>query len=231
MTVCIACLAEDGKKVIAGTDTMMTYPIGTGVTYQIENNAHDKLQMVTKDVAIMGAGNTDVIKVILDDAQRSIGEKDRPVEIAEKIRKSYEKHLKEKQEREVLLPAGLNWDYYLKHQNQLQPLIAKDIHDKLQALSVGSEVVVAGFDRTSNTAYVGVIAAPGATIYDRNSLGIGLAGNGFSIANLFLAKAKYNKSMSEAEVEKLVKEAITEAGHAPGVGGIGKVVSLPSAST
>jgi len=183
--------------------------------------------MITKEVAVMGAGNADTIKVILDNAKRTIGEKDRPVEIAEKIRKAYENYLKDKQEREVLTPAGLDWDYYLKHQNQLQPVIAKDIHDKLQAVSVGSDIVIAGFDKTSNTAYAGVVAAPGATIYDRNSLGIALAGNGFTIANLFLAQSGYNKTMSEADVMKLVKDTITEAGHAPGVGGIGKIVSLP----
>ncbi len=229
MTVCVACLADDGKKVIAGTDTMMTYPIGTGGSYQIQNNSHDKLQLVTKDVAIMSSGSPDVIKVILDGAKNSIAEKDRPMDIAEKIRKSFEKYLKEKQEREILVPAGLNWDTYLKHQNQLQAIVVKDIHDKLQAQQTGCEIVLAGYDRTSSSCYISVISAPGATIYDRNSLGIALSGNGFTITNLFLAKSGYNKSMDETAVQKLVKDAIEEAGHAPGVGGIGKIVSLPSA--
>lgn len=227
MTVCIAAIAEGGKKIIAGTDTMLSYPIGNGVNYQMENPTHDKLQMITKGVAVMGAGNTDTIKVIIDGARNTVTEKDRPIEVAEKIRKSYEKVLHDSQERSILSPAGLNWDSYTKHQNQLQPDIVKDLHVKLQAHNLGTEMVVAGFDSTSETGYVAAIGGPGATLYDKNTLGNAICGALF-ITNHFFAQSGYHKNMTEKEVRDLVEAAIKEAGHTPGVGGVGKIISLPS---
>lgn len=42
MTICIAAVADRGKKVVAGTDNMITHTIGGTVTYEVETPTNKK---------------------------------------------------------------------------------------------------------------------------------------------------------------------------------------------
>ena len=119
MTICIAALSDSGKKVIAGTDSMMTYTIGNNVTYQIENKADKKLRYVNKNVVVMGAGITDSIEVVFTELMGKVLEADTPKQVMEKLREIYVSFTRTEQERKILIPVGLNWESYIKKQKVL----------------------------------------------------------------------------------------------------------------
>ena len=82
--------------------------------------------------------------------------------------------------------------------------VVADIHSQLQKYYAIGDMIVAGVDSTNGECYAAVIAEQG-TIYDRIALGLACAGNGFSLANLFMAKSGYNKLMDSVQVKKLVR--------------------------
>lgn len=223
MTICIACLSDDGKKVVVGTDNMITHGSGTATEYHREIPTNKKLKYLNDKVVLMYSGNPDMLQPILNGL--NIQKSTSPKEAMNLVFNQYEKILKERQEREILAVFGLDWDSYLKKQNQFAPSVVMDIHTKLQNLNSGIEIVVAGFDGSSDECYVAVIS--GRMVIDRNALGIAWTGNGGTLAQLSLLNADYNKSMKSDEVQKLVEQALETAKHASGVGSTGDCIILP----
>lgn len=182
-----------------------------------------KLRKVADNTVIMGAGNTDNLNVVIDNAK--INGSDQPKKVAEKLRDSFAEFFKKSQEEQILAPVGMNWQKFTSEQNKLDPTIAKDLYDKLQKHQPIGEYVVAGFDTHTKEAYICVVCANG-IILDRNTSGTAFAGGGMSLAQFSMIKSKHNKDVAVADVKKMVNEAIEDASHANGVGGKGDIVVL-----
>ncbi len=222
MTVCIAALADKGKKVVAGTDNMLTHTIGGTVTYEVETPTNKKMRKVADHTVIMGAGVSDNLNVVINEAK--INGSDQPKKVAEKLRDSFLSFWKKSQEEVILIPLGLNWDKFTNHQNNLQEFLVKEISLKLQNHHPIGEFVVAGYDTHLKEGYICVISA--GTILDKNTSGVAFAGGGMPLAQFSMIKSKHSKEIEVKEVEKMVIEAIEDSSHANGVGGKGDIVIL-----
>jgi hypothetical protein len=225
MTVCVACLSDNGKKVVAGTDNTITHTIGTNVTYELETPHNKKLISIKENFSVMGAGNPDNINVVIANAKKKIHPQDQPKVATEKVRDAFVEFWRDSQEKSILSPVGLNWNIWTTQQNKLDSAIAKDIYEKLQKHQPIGELVSVGYDTNTKEAYIAVIS--NGIILDRNTLGMGFAGAGMPLANFSLIKAGYKKDMEDSEVRRLVEEAIKDASHTAGVGGMGDIVILP----
>jgi len=218
-------MAEGGKKVVAAVDNMLTLTIAAGLTYRIESPTSKKLRWLTENVIVMGGGDVDALNIIITNALPRIHKGDRPKIIAEKIRDAYAEHTRDMQEKMILAPVGLNWNQFITQQNKLDTNIASDLYRRLQNFAPAGELVIAGYDTTSNEAHLCVISS--GAVLDRNTLGVAFAGSGYPLANMSLTKAGFQKGMTVDEVEKIVRDAMEEARHADGVGPIGDLVIFP----
>src|ERR1039458_6807767 len=91
MTVCIAALADNGKKVVVASDQMTSSPVGTMV-YEWQNTDVHKIFNFPKGVVLM-AGADSNSRAVIDSAINIINEKPemRSEEMLETFRAEYQK--------------------------------------------------------------------------------------------------------------------------------------------
>jgi 20S proteasome alpha/beta subunit len=224
MTVCIACLADNGKGLVLAADNKTTHNLGNGIEYENENDYHKKIYRFSDNIFVLAAGTNNGEDIIV----RSGIEENDTIEIAsEKIRRGYENYQKDLRLKRILIPNGFSdWNDFLERQHRLHQTMAYDIQTKLNYAIGDCSFIIAVRDKKTMESSVYSVS-PDALIHNHTGYGFAVIGIGSAIASFSLLKSKYKKSLPLEEVIKITKEAMEDASHSPGVGKLGELISLP----
>lgn len=219
MTVCIAALAEDGRKAVLVADKMLT--TGGVFPYQSDNGA-EKILQINQNVHIMWCGGLNDSALILTKAKTRIGQRSlTTLEITQEIRAAYFEYLQEMLIAENLIGRGIPSlaDFYGNNTSQLSFDARKHIENALATFNLQSNVsfIVCGKDEdgiykiytiSSNPRFAEQIAPEG-----WNTIGSGEGHARFSIIH-----SNYNLNLLVDKVKVILKTAKRRAEKEPSVG-------------
>lgn len=232
MTVCVALMADRGKKVVVAADKMLTYMVGN-LQYQINDDNVKKIIKLNGHVFALIAGTPDRMAPIFE--KITVREDEQPQIVAERVKDAYADYAKRLKEEQILKPVGLDWPQYLAAQNSSNSDLTKDLYKKLNDFSASAqigEIIVAGYNTTTELCYIGIICGSNGNVIliDRNTFGFAAIGSGLNHAQAAAIQLNYNKNLSLARVETIMKQAMQEAAKAPGVGALGEMYTLPTSN-
>ncbi len=216
MTVCIAAIAENGKKVVLATDKMITANAFGG--YEVDESGTKKIIKLSDNTRFLLSGSTPFAIEIAESAKKKIHGTKSVRQIAELVKEEYHLFRKKWIEEGILIPRGIKSleDYYSQHQ-KLQPTLTQQI-DQLIAQANNNfqvQIMVVGFDADGCSMFVVNNNLP---IIQDSMLGYSVVGSGENIAGYVLLDSGYNKSLDVKKVEELVKIAKNKSEKAQGVG-------------
>lgn len=226
MTVCVAAIADGGKKLVLAADNMLTMGIGGSIQYQSENVDHKKVVKLNDNVYALFAGALHVMSPLVNFAKDNIKNNTPPLKVAEKIREELQRFALQKIEEEILKPAGLSWDIYRNKQKDLNPEIVQDMHRRITSFGLDVNIIIAGYDAQAQQPYIAEVSGSGVLI-DRTLEGFYTNGSGGQLARFSLILSNYSQSADLPRVETLVKKAVADAQRAPGVGTLGDFIVIP----
>jgi 20S proteasome alpha/beta subunit len=230
MTVCVAAIADNGKKLVLAADNMLTIGIGTSIQYQRENKDHKKIVRLNDNVCALVAGALHVMNPVIETAKNEIKQNTSPLKVANILRESLQKFYLQKIEEEILKTVGINWDFFKNNQNKMDPEIVKDLYNKIKNFVLDINIIVAGYDSQSNNCYLGVVGSNGYLI-DNTLSGFVTNGSGGDLAKFSLILSDYTQSLSVDRVSEIVKKSVSDAKRSPGVGELGDFIILPKEET
>lgn len=216
MTICIAALADDCKKLVLSADQMITANIP--ISYQFETDNVKKIYEVVENVVIMTAGNALFSYEIVETVKKSINPDQKSItvqEVAEITRTVYQNFRRNKVVRRFLEPRGLTLSDYLINQSKFHAGVVQEIEQNLVNFNIDVELIVAG--NNSDRCHVFSITHPG-DLVSHDSIGYVCVGSGSPHATYYLIGSDYKKTMVLEDVKRLVKEAKQKSEVAPGVG-------------
>ncbi|MGE5297900.1 MAG: hypothetical protein ACM3KM_01930 [Acidobacteriaceae bacterium] len=226
MTVCVAALADNGKKIVIATDNMATIAIGQTIQYQREDKDSKKLFQLNENVYALTAGALHVINPVIKKAKEEIKTHTTPTKCATIIRESLEKFYLQKTEEELLKRYNIDWDFYRNKQALLGEEVRKDLFNKINNWNLDINIIVVGYDSSNKECYLGVVLANG-YLMDKSLENFVTNGSGGELAKFSLILSDYNKSMTVEQVEELVRKAIKDAKKSPGVGDLSELKVIP----
>ena len=222
LTICIAALYDNGKGVIIAADLMTTaqFPI----SYEFEREDVEKIVQISESVCVYAliSGNVIFANEVIESARKKIiaeGLKG-TAEIAEQLRKSYQKIRLNHIIRNELESRGLNLDTYYQNQQKLLAPIVQMIDGQLRGWNPRVEFIVVGKDESSCHIYT--VINPGDQAC-QDSIGYVAIGTGAPHAIYSLIES-YRKSLNKDAVLKLIELAKKRSEVAPGVGSETKIV-------
>jgi len=216
MTICIAALAENGKKIVLVADQMVTANIP--IPYQYETPEVKKIYEITNNSIVLTAGNALFAHEIIENGQvkiKAISGVNTIEEISEVLRAEYQNYRKEFISRTFLEPRGLDLTTYYSFQQKLSPILVQEIDNAFENFNIAVEMIVVGYNPDGGRIYS--ITHPGLLI-SHDPLGYACIGTGAPHAIYYLMGSNYKKSLSKDEVTKLILEAKKKSEAAPGVG-------------
>ena len=119
MTICIAVLADNGKKLVLAADQMITANIP--ISYEFETDDVQKIYEINNKTFVLTAGNAIFAYEIINEAKKKIAANESfyTVEgISELIRQEFVSFRNKLVARNVLEPRGLTLGDYYKLQQQ-----------------------------------------------------------------------------------------------------------------
>ncbi|HEX7724533.1 MAG TPA: hypothetical protein VF438_02235 [Candidatus Paceibacterota bacterium] len=225
MTVCIAAVADNGKKLIVTTDNMITVSIGGTTQYQREDTNYKKLYKLNNKTYALIAGSTAPTDTIVRLAMKKIGPNMTPRNAAEHVKEAFQDFYRGQIEDSFLKKFGIGMHSFMNDQKKLDPIVVKDLLDKINGYATDTFITVAGYDETAGGAYIGTVG--GFTLVDRTVEGFFASGGGADLAKYSLIISGYSYDKPVAEVEVMVRKAMNDARKSPGVGDMGDLVTLP----
>jgi 20S proteasome alpha/beta subunit len=213
MTVCIAALAEDKKKLYAMCDCMIS--LNAPLPYQYETKDVPKIIELSDKALMMIAGNTLFGNEIAQIAQAKVEADDSMPEVAEKVRASYQEYRLRLIEEAALKPRQLTLAEYIEKQLTINQEVVNSIENALTETNIEVDIIVAGHD--DSECHIYTVTHPGVVV-SNDSIGYACVGIGAPHAQLHFIDGKYEKNQTIAKVKDLVKEAKTRSENAPGVG-------------
>ena len=233
MTVCIAAMCEDSKKIVAGADRMLT----SGMLSLAFEPVRPKIIPLSDSCVMMTAGpalrDVELQKYVKRELVGMAGVAI-PL-IVEKIKDGYQSARRKKIEELHIKPRGLTLESYLEEGRALVPDVAMLIDEHLATFDYELEVLVAGVD--SEGAHIYAVYNPGtAECFD--SLGYHSIGSGEPHSAYSLIEGAHSHRANLKEAMWAVYEAKKRAERAPGVGETddfvvieqGRVVNFPEAA-
>lgn len=218
MTICIAALAENGKKIVYAADQMITANVP--ISYEFETDDVKKIHPFLTKTVVMTAGNALVAHEILSNARQIIdanSEKyDSVEEIANIIRDQYAAYRLGYVINKYLEPRGLSLQNYYDMQQRLVLGVVQEIENALVNEQIGVELIIAGHN-SKEEGHIFTITHPG-MITSHDAIGYVCVGSGAPHAMYHIIGSDYKRSMNKDNVEKLVLEAKKKSENAPGVG-------------
>lgn len=197
MTVCIAAIAswpKGGQAIIGASDRMITASYGE-IEYEPPTS---KIFKITDNIIVMIAGEMTVQLEIIEELQRQDNKGILIKKIAEKIATLYEKQKLDLAEKIHLSRFGLTMEGFLKTQKELDPLIVKDLYEKINCVEIQAiESIVTGWDEWGAHIYV----VKNDRIINCDHEGFASIGIGEHHANSQMMLARYSPLV---EVEKAV---------------------------
>jgi 20S proteasome alpha/beta subunit len=226
MTVCIAAIAENGKKMVLATDNMITTGIGTSIQYQKENKDHKKIVQLNDHVYVLVAGALHVMNPVIVMTKEEIKPNTSPVKAANIVRENLQKFYLQKTEEEILRRININWDFFKNHQKEMDSEIIKDLYTKINNFNLDINIIIAGYDEQNHNPYLGMAIGNG-YLFDNTLNGFVTNGSGGDLAKFSLTLSDYAQSLSVDKVQNLVEKAIIDAKKTPGVGDLGDLIIIP----
>lgn len=213
MTVCIAAMCDDSKKVVVASDRMWT----AGVLSLEFEHTRAKVVDLTDSCVMMTAGPALRDLELKKHVKRELAGMSGvaiPM-IVEKVKEGYQAARRKKIEELYFSPRGLTLERYLAEGRSLIPEVAMLLDEHLATYDYEVEVLVAGVD--SDGAHIYGIYNPGtAECFD--ALGHHSIGSGESHAAFCLIDGNHNHIATLQETMWAVYEAKKLSERAPGVG-------------
>jgi hypothetical protein len=218
MTVCIAALADNGKKALLVADKLLTAPAFG--SYGIEPEVGNKIVPLSENAYALFAGWAQMCLLIIDRAKSKITAPTTTRQCADLLKEELERYRNEWIQDGILKTRGFvdMQDYYNRHQtlqNTLVNTIDNEINNAQNTFSQNIIFIVAGIDDGICSLFS---ITPNLPVQVEDGTGQMTIGTGASIAGYVLLDSGYKKSLSLAEVQKKVKFAKKKSEHAQGVG-------------
>lgn len=224
MTVCIAALAEEGKKVVLASDRMITasFPI----PYEFETDDVPKVYRVGNTI-VMSAGNALNAYAIIERAKAEIASRQiRNVEqTAETVRRSFQDYRRSRAVEQLLEPRGLSLESYYDRQQKLVLGVVQDVESKLTSFNLKIELILAGC-QDKEGCHIFTISHPGVSLL-HDAVGYVSIGSGAPHVMYYFMGSEYKKNLPVEQVEKMVREAKKRSEVAPGVGRQTELIIIP----
>jgi 20S proteasome alpha/beta subunit len=220
MTLCIACLADDGTSAVLAADDMVTHYIDINTSYKVCDPKVNKIMKIAQDIYVLIAGDGDKYMTVINQANISHG--DNPNEVADSISKSLQAQNYKHKENSILIPIGLTWSTLMQMHSDALMSLQKD----LQNCTIGTEFIVVGRDSQTNLINAYHIT-PDGIIHDRTTEGLAIIGIGFALAKLSFLKDDFNKHLPLSEIEILIRRAMEEGSKSPNVGKLNELIIIP----
>ena len=213
MTICIATLCENDKKLVAVSDRMTTAEF-LSLEFEHSRGKMDALSHCTLALTAGDAlAHTDLLRDVMDElAALTIPD---VRHVAQKVEKEFISARQSLAEKTILQAAGMSYQEFISQQQHLNPEMVLGLAQAYSQVKLGLEIVVAGVDAYG--AHIYGIEDPGVvTCYD--ALGFAAIGSGLPHAMSFLTEVGYRASLSLNEALWITYEAKRRSERAPGVG-------------
>lgn len=228
MTVCIAAMADNSRRLVLATDQMLSWTVGMGMPVQYETADVPKVHELISNVVVLTAGQAnfafDIVRLARDRIVAEHQAAPSVEEIAEILRVEYQKYRRNLLIRWLLEPRGLDLEAYYTNQQVLNPALVQQVDQQLANFDLGVQVIIAGHD--GGECHIYSLVSPGITNC-HDAVGFVCVGIGAPHALYHLIGADYRKTLPLHDVDRLVREAKVKSEKAPGVGTGTEVVHLP----
>ncbi len=213
MTICLALLCDDQKKVVAVADRMVSVDY---LSLQFEQHTR-KVDLISQKFAVLTAGDALGHTEIIRGASLEISQLSQPsvFDVASSVEAHFIRCRQRLAENTVLRRVGLDYTTFLEHQRSLSTELVSALMSEYQGVTLGVELLIAGVDGTG--AHLYMTFDPGITeCFD--SIGYAAIGSGLPHAESFLAEADYSPSIPVNKAIWLGYVAKRRSERAPGVG-------------
>jgi len=225
MTVCIAAMAEGGKKVVLASDRMITasFPI----PYEFETDDVPKVYRLDRATIAMSAGNALSAYEIIERAKAQIASQQisKVEQIAETVRRSYQDCRRGRAVEQLLEPRGLTLESYYNIQQKLVLGVVQDVESKLTSFNLKVELILAGCEEKGEC-HIFTISHPGVSLL-HDAVGYVSIGSGAPHVMYYFMGSEYKKGLPVERVEEMVREAKKKSEVAPGVGKQTELIIIP----
>ena len=213
MTICLALICDDLKKIVAVADRMVSVEF---LSLQFEQRTR-KMDRIGKQFVALTAGDALGHTEIIREASREIAHLSQPTvsDVASQVETCFTQSRQSLAEKTTLRRVGLDYTTFLEQQRNLSAELVSAIMSEYQDVELSIELIIAGVDRTG--AHLYVISDPGITnCFD--SIGYAAIGSGLPHAESFLAEADYSPGIPLNRAIWLCYVAKRRSERAPGVG-------------
>ncbi len=213
MTICIATLCENDKKIVAISDRMTTAEY---LSLEFEH-ARMKIDELSNCSLVLTSGDALAHTDLLRDVKEELTDITTPNvrRVAQMVEKAFIRARQNLAEKIVLQSAGMDYEEFINRQQNLYPEIVLGLVKAYSETKLDLDIVIAGVDASG--AHIYGVEDPGvATCYD--ALGFAAIGSGLPHAMSFLTEVNYSASLSLNEALWITYEAKRRSERAPGVG-------------
>lgn len=226
MTVCIASIAEDGKKAILIADKMTT---AHGVL-PYHNEEAEKIVKMNDNVTVMWAGGVADARIILEKTKRSLSSKKWVKEIAQHLTDKYLEYLHEHLDQQHVkgrgIEGGIHAFYHDKNLN-LDIEARKEINNILSTYTLSSNTAFVVCGKESDGAYrIYVCGTNPRFVPNLVTDGYAAIGSGGTYALASIGFSEYKTSLPVADVKAIALEAKKRAEKTPDVGKKEDIIEL-----
>lgn len=221
MTVCIAAVCEDGKKIVVAADRMFTAPPPVNLEFE---TAEQKIESLAPSCVALVSGSSGYGTEVLLETSRRLGGNLAPAiaDVAQHAESAY-KAVRAKKADEAIIAPTLGQDFVsfqakggtLPAYLQPQPQMYQQVVTLLNQFNMNLEVIVAGIDTTQ--ARIARITHPG-TLAWLDKLGYDAIGSGgiHALTRLYLGAQTRHRGLLETLYSVYDAKKASEV--APGVG-------------
>ena len=222
MTVCIAAICDEGRRIVVAADRMFTSPPPVNVEFE---TSEKKIEQLSPSCVALSAGNTAYAYEVIRDTVAMLGGNQKPPisQVAETIKDSYVKVRAAKVRETLLLPhlgpeflkveqIGVLLPNYLREQQQ----VFGNLLGVMNGFNLGAEIIIAGISEADGRRLAAIVH-PGTVIW-LDKLGYASVGSGANHATIRLALGGQTKISKLSDTAYRVMEAKKAAQVAPGVG-------------
>jgi hypothetical protein len=221
MTVCIAALADGGKRAILVADQLITHGF---MGWAVESEDTPKIHAINSNSVIMTAGDASTSHEIVKIA-RTLTVQNPTLGFIEIARSSYSLFRTQKLEQLFINSRGLTLkDFYDRH-TTLQGEIVREIDEKFATWDLGVQLIAVSY--LDGACSLGIIWNPGVT-QQLDGVGYACVGEGGPHATYAMLDLGYTKNQAMNDVKKIVLEAKKRSEKAPTVGKKTTQVEFPS---
>ena len=214
MTICIAAICSNSKKLVMASDRMIT---AEDLLVEFEHPT-PKLEKLVENCAVATAGDALKYTELFNRVFEDIEDLRNPIisKIADCIKEKYQIVRREEVVDRILFPNGLNnIDDFFKRHKKLNSDICMSIQRSIEEFDYDLEILIGGVDPTG--AHIYEVDNPGVTM-PFDSIGYRAIGTGYPHAETIFISHDYSAYTQLKRALFIVYEAKKISEKAPGVG-------------